>query len=166
MIIIKLLGIVIFSVIFVLLATLIHEGAHALSVLLLTKNKVDIMLGSFQGKLIKSFEMKRINIMIYGFVPLFGGINCSLEGISNISKVIIYLSGPFVSLLSGIMILIVTNITNIEILNYYADYMLIQFAVTILPMKYPKLFFHYYNKRSDGYNAICIIKEYYNINNK
>ncbi|WP_160680263.1 hypothetical protein [Clostridium sp. C8-1-8] len=159
MVIMKIMGIVIFSVIFVQLATLIHESAHALSALILTKNKVDLLLGSFDGPLIKSFSIKRINIRIYGFNPLFGGINCFLEGIRDISKVIIYLSGPLISLLSGIVLLIVINITNIEILNYYADYMLIQFFITILPIKYPKIFFHYYNKESDGYNAIRIIKK-------
>ncbi|URZ03919.1 zinc metalloprotease [Clostridium felsineum] len=49
---------------------ILHEIGHALTALLLTKDKVVINLGSYNKNPLKIIKMKRLNIIFYDYLHL------------------------------------------------------------------------------------------------
>lgn len=145
------------------LTTLLHELAHSLAALLLTKENVVITLGS--EKVNKSFNFGRLFIeigechditcLVYGFFRY----NMSTSKFYNI---IILISGPIISLLIGLFGLYMLRQTmhiNFFISSIFNSLFWIsffQFVLTLIPIKYSSG--PYKGILSDGAKIINLIK--------
>lgn len=156
---------IIYSAFYMLLMpilTLLHELGHGIFALFFTDGNIEIQIGN--GKLDINKKIGRLFLKYKGYKsPLhvtFGiaGFEVPKE---NYKIIAILLGGPLVSLIIFIVSLILVvflsdlkSITKI-LLNSITIFSLVQFLITILPIKYSTL--PYKGMKSDGYTILNLI---------
>lgn len=151
---------IIFYLIAIPLIVIFHEIGHALPIILFSKHEVRIYLGSTNIK--KTFSVGRMHFYLkWGYFGL-----CEVDAkmkMTNIQRLLFSIGGPFFSLITAIfsyyLIGKISNSMMIIILNGIVIFSLMQFLITILPIKYPSWMGKYANVYSDGYKIISLIKE-------
>jgi hypothetical protein len=139
--------------------TFLHELGHAICVLILTNDIVDIRIGNFENKHV-SFKIGRLEVYLNKFSPWVGSTNWSELPQEKYKKILICLGGPIASALVGVIFLLLVSITENILKIFLGSFLLgsiVQFLSTIIPMTYK----HgpYKGRKSDGFYAIQAIKE-------
>lgn len=148
-------------------ATLIHELGHALPALILTKERVKIILGRRQGRL-KKISLGRLYIETRGFNPLIGFTRWEEAKLTRFRKIIILAGGPIFSLVLGIWFLIIgrniggklllDSILLEKLFSFAGNYQIFLFILVSIPIIYPEGQGAYSNFPSDGYQILKLIK--------
>ncbi|WP_160648006.1 site-2 protease family protein [Chengkuizengella marina] len=134
------------------IATFIHELGHAFVALFNTNKEINIKLG--KGTRSLNMTLGRIKVMIYPFSG-WSGITY-VEHFKNLNyKIIFYLSGPIFSIVLSLTCYKLLDMTsNMYILNYSLKQImvcsLLQFLLTIIPMRYNNFTGGGYATKSDG----------------
>jgi hypothetical protein len=144
------------------LATISHEFGHAISALLLTKDKVKITFGNINIK-VKKINFNRLYIEIGTFQPFLGKIEWNGDSLSKLQNIVCAAGGPAISVLIGIILICISreidNSMLRKIISYSAYYHIWQFICTAIPIIYPRWWAGYEGYPSDGYNIVRAIKE-------
>lgn len=155
-----LLNIILFIVIGQL-STISHEFGHAIPALIFTRDNVKIVLGRDKVKT-KIISIKRLNIELRGFSPPTGFAYWNSNKVKKSQEMIVYLGGPMVSLIIGIILILLSRITKYylvnQIIKFSASYHFIQFIITFVPMVYPKWWGDYGGHTSDGQRIVNLFK--------
>ena len=94
--------------------------------------------------------------------PFFGCVKSNYYGKNSLVNLLISLGGPFISLLCFLILLIIK--INYSVPNYFDIALygsLIQFLITIIPIKYPKYVFGYSGHKSDGLRVLKLLQDYF-----
>ncbi|WP_017185871.1 hypothetical protein [Alkalibacillus haloalkaliphilus] len=137
------------------LCTLLHELGHSIAVTTMSKSHAKIYLGN-KNKSKLNFKIGRVhfslNLSLNGY--------CSWENsLSNRQKLFALIGGPLMSLLlalafGGISTLTASNTLTAFLIGIML-YNLIQFLITIIPIRYPKWISGY---DSDGSKILRLLK--------
>ncbi|MCT2534767.1 hypothetical protein NC661_04490 [Aquibacillus koreensis] len=158
---------IIFLVYFALvfpISTFIHELGHALPALILSKEKVEIRLGTrFKGS---GVRFGRLTIKVQPFSGFTGVVNFNISKESNAKarNFWILILGPMFSffLVVGCYFVITYNELP-DVIDFLIRALmfasLAQFTLTIIPMKYPIFFGAYKGTPSDGYRVLMLFKK-------
>ncbi|MCT2537309.1 M50 family metallopeptidase [Aquibacillus koreensis] len=145
------------------LSTFIHELGHGLTALVLSKYPVEIRLGSSS----KSFDWRigRLTIKMQPFSGWIGFVQYRVTTGEDYKRDnnIILLNGPISSLVFSFLSYLLLRYINLPeipyfIINAIMIASLVQFFITILPIKYPFIFGAYRNTPSDGYTILKLLK--------
>jgi len=142
-------------------SVLLHEVGHALGVIIFSKEKSYVYLGSKNGLNKENFRIGRIHFHInwayFGF--------CAVKNSPPFSKfqsVMISVGGPIASLLLFVAsYLVMAEVTHYEIKNFLngiAYFNLFMFICTSIPIRYPSWYKPYAGLPSDGYKIITLLK--------
>ncbi len=142
--------------------TFIHELGHAIAASKLLKVPVEIRLGNqFKGN---GVTIGRITIKVQ---PLSGWVgfcsyNISPAKVNKATDIAIILGGPLSSLLlSCICFLLISYVSFPMVITYLMKSImnaaLVQFVITIIPIKYPAFFGSYSGISSDGYRVTKLL---------
>ncbi|WP_226665279.1 M50 family metallopeptidase [Metabacillus litoralis] len=145
------------------LTTFVHELGHAITASTLLKAPVKIRLGTqYKGN---GFTLGKINIKIQ---PLSGWVgffkhDVPSDKVSKNSNLLIYLAGPIFSLLLFSICLITTSTLNFptildHLIKHISNASLLQFFITIVPLKYPAFLGSYSGTYSDGYRILKLLQ--------
>lgn len=135
----------------------VHEFGHALAVLIFTKSNVVVKLGNLKSEPFKPLNIGRAKIILYRFQPFSGCIYYDRTEENIFKIIVIYFSGPFISFVGALICILLSVYMRLRFLYPIGICFTIQLMVTLLPIKYPKFFFGYSNKESDGYNILKAI---------
>lgn len=156
-----LLNIILFLVISQI-STISHEFGHAIPALIFSKEEVKITFGIDNGKL-KNIIIGKLNIELRGFSPFVGFVCWNSNIMTKGQRIVATAGGPIVSLIIGICLLIFTDLTSSSIIKqiivFSAYYHLYQFAVTSIPIIYPKWWAGYGGYSSDGYKVLQLARQ-------
>ncbi|MDL4839910.1 M50 family metallopeptidase [Aquibacillus rhizosphaerae] len=144
------------------LTTLVHELGHALTALILFKEPVGVRLGSsFKGT---GFKVGKLTFKIQPLSGWVGFVEYNIpKGKNNIvSNAMIMIAGPFFSFILGLICYISITFSDsqyiiIFLLKSIMNASLVQFIITILPIKYPSFLRAYKGMPSDGYRVMKLI---------
>lgn len=139
----------------------LHELGHALPILMLSDNDVEIVIGKVNvDKKIYSQQFNRMRLTLGSYAPFVGFCKSSKRFSRNV-RLLALICGPVSSLLMFLVIVILTrysdNITVNNVLNVLANFFLIQFLITAIPMRYN--FSAYKGMDSDGMQVLKLLKE-------
>ncbi|MEG0772837.1 site-2 protease family protein [Clostridium sp.] len=143
------------------LTTIAHELGHAIPALFFSKDKVRMYLGIAKNNE-KSYSIGSLQVVFRGFHPFTGFVRWNNNKLSRIQESIAVIGGPITSLLIAISLFLFGNsfgsgvLTNmIKLTAYYNFY---QFIVTAIPIQYPSWWGGYGGYKSDGLNALEMLK--------
>ncbi|WP_050615539.1 hypothetical protein [Bacillus testis] len=142
------------------LSTLLHEIGHAIGFVISTKDGIaKVYLGTKDSSNKENFRIGRIYFHIrWHYV---GYCVYTYEEICKYQRITILIFGPLFSLLICFTLYILVLMFNIT-LNYFLLgiflYNLLQFIVTIIPIKYPSWWWGYGGMSSDGYKILKCLK--------
>jgi len=157
------------------LETLVHELAHALTSRILTKQPVQVYLGSIpQDDEMFDPSIKRPRTLIFTLAgvtfhlkPFSGPIGFAHWEPVDEHELWTYLVGPLASLLLAIIFSVTTYFarshTHTFSIWYYINEIaaiaaFVQFLVTIIPIRYPSWWWLYAGYPSDGYQVLQILR--------
>lgn len=144
--------------------TFLHELGHAVVAIFYTSDEVLIQIGN--GTLDYNIKIRKLYIKFTGYKSLiqvaYGQIIWQND-CTKFRKIMITAAGPFVSILVFLLSTIVLykfsyslNYTYKILLRSISFYSLIQFLITIIPLKYK--IYPYKDMTSDGYKIIKLIR--------
>lgn len=136
---------------------ILHEIGHALTALLLTKDKVVINLGSYNKNPLKIIKMKRLNIIFYDYLFSFGYVSYNPQKLNTKAKILFYFSGPLFTFIAFIILMCFYSLFHIKVLHYFQIFLLIASLINLIPFKFPKMLCGNLYIKSDGYNIIRYI---------
>ncbi|MCM3711930.1 hypothetical protein [Sporosarcina luteola] len=151
--------IIIFYIIIAPTCVLLHEIGHGLGAVFASKNHVHIYLGSKSEKNKEIFRLGRLHFhIIWSYIGF-----AYWEGeLSKRQRAIALIGGPLMSLLLALLFGLLTLLGPrgdmqtlfwwITLVNFF------QFAVTIIPMKYPRWMWGYSGHPSDGLQLLRLLK--------
>ncbi|MHC1684133.1 MAG: hypothetical protein AB6733_14455 [Clostridiaceae bacterium] len=156
---------VVLIIIVILLMTqvsnIIHELGHAIPALLFSRDKVTIVVGRNNEKIVK-FKIKRLTFIFRGYNFIFSATDYKTIYMKPKQQIATFAGGPVISFIFGESLsLIGRSITNDIVKNIViiiAYYFIFQFVATIIPVIYPKWFLGYGGYPSDGYKISTVIK--------
>jgi len=142
-------------------SVLLHEVGHAIGVIIFSKEKSHVYLGSKNDLNKENFQIGRIHFHInwayFGF--------CAVKNRTPFSKfqsIMFSVGGPIVSLLLFVTsYLVIAEVTHYEIKNFLigiAYFNLFMFICTSFPIRYPNWFKPYAGLPSDGYQIFTLLK--------
>jgi hypothetical protein len=152
-----------FYLIVIPISILLHEIGHGLGILLFSKERIaKVYLGPINESNKETFRFFRMHFHItwafYGFCSYTGG-NKNLTKVEAISSA---LGGPLVSLIISITAFISVSFIEGTLTQEYmkgiAIFNLINFIMTIIPIKYPKWWGIYSGRPSDGYRIVTALR--------
>lgn len=137
------------------LCTLLHELGHAAGILLSSREKVLIRLGLPPfDKDKRLLQLGRLSLQHGGFMPFYGVTYVNEEALNRRQLLLFFLGGPLLSLLlSGLAFAAAARWGSgsaAELLRFAGTYLLIQFFITALPLRYPQFPGPYAGMKSDG----------------
>ncbi|MGI6636058.1 MAG: hypothetical protein ACOX7B_12950 [Christensenellales bacterium] len=146
------------------LSTILHELGHAVVALIISKKDVFIIIGRTQiDSIRKVISIGRLKIKIGRFSPVTGFAYVDESDLNRAQLVIFYLGGPLISLLLTLVLFFtsrqISNAEVQEILQFSTVYLFIQFLVTVLPIRYPRIWGAYGNYDSDGLSVVKLFKK-------
>ncbi len=142
-------------------SVLLHEVGHAMGVIIFTKEKPHVYLGSANDSNKKNFQIGRIqfymNWACFGF--------CAVKNKTNFSKlqnIMVLIGGPIVSLVLFVTAYLAkAEVTHFETKNFLNGIIycnLFMFIFTIIPIRYPNWWKPYAGLPSDGYQILMLLK--------
>ncbi|MFE3574417.1 hypothetical protein [Lysinibacillus sp. NPDC059133] len=152
---------ILFYVVGIPLSVLLHEIGHALGVILFSKEKVYIYLGTSDSTNKENFRIGRMHFHLgwayYGYCRLVK--ECALTRVQTIA---LLLGGPVMSLCLAVLTIIAVNMfTNDALQNFLNGCFYVNgalFLLTAIPIIYPKWLKPYAGLPSDGYQIIRVLK--------
>ncbi|MFT9819364.1 hypothetical protein [Lysinibacillus sp. NPDC056185] len=153
---------ILFYVVGIPLSVLIHEIGHALGVILFSKEKAYVYLGTSDPSNKENFRIGRMHFHIrwgyYGY--------CYPEKESSLTRVqtiFFYVGGPVISLCLAVLSYIAMNtFTNEALRNFLNGFFYMNgslFLFTAIPIIYPKWLKPYAGLPSDGYQIFYTLKK-------
>lgn len=142
-------------------ATIMHELGHAIPALLFSRNKVRVVIGRNNERIIK-IRIRRLTLIFRGFNFIFSATDYSSKFMKPKQQIAAFAGGPVVSFIFGESLSLISRIfsgsitENILLLVSY--YFIIQFIVSIIPVIYPQWLGDYAGYPSDGYKIMTVIK--------
>lgn len=155
---------ILFYVILIPLSVLFHELGHGLASLIFTKYSVRIYLGPDNETNNELFSLGRIRFHFK--LSYFGKYH--LEGdnikLTTSERILISLGGPVFSLILVFSSLLVIYINNFKgetrsLIIGILIFNLVNFLITIIPVKYPSWYKPYAGMSSDGYKVLMAIRD-------
>lgn len=147
------------------LVVLLHELGHAIAALALASGPVTIKMGDWRRE--HPLFVRRVGRLTLQWYRLPGWSGrCSADDIGDASvvgRIVFYLGGPLVSLLTAIAAYLV--MFNLEsggflwaVFQTIGNFALATLLLTIVPMRYPAWWGPYAGSRSDGANIMAQIR--------
>ena len=153
-----------FYILLMPILVLLHEVGHAIFALIFTDGNIEIQIGN--SKLDISKNIGRLYFKYKGYKSLlhvtFGSVRFEIPK-ENYKIIAILLGGPLMSLIIFILSVILLsfsshlNYISQIFLNSVAIFSLVQFLITILPIKYNAFSLPYKGMKSDGYSILKLI---------
>ncbi|MFS0671738.1 hypothetical protein AB1K81_00925 [Ornithinibacillus sp. 179-J 7C1 HS] len=139
---------------------LLHEIGHGIGALSTSKADIHIYLGPFSEDNIENFKFGRFHFHIqWSFV----GYAYWGESLDKHQRVVALAGGPLMSLFLAFIFGLITSLdiqSEIrQLFSWSATYNLIQFIVTIIPIRYPGWMAAYNGMPSDGLQLIQLLRK-------
>ena len=143
------------------ITTFLHECGHALAALVSSDHAITIKMGGGPGRW--TWQRGRLRLVINPLPGFVGFTWCEKEGLRFRGSVLISLAGPTVSLFLGGLFWGLTHTGSPpdwvkSALETVSIACLIQFILTILPMRYPRWLGGYAGIPSDGWHALRLLR--------
>ncbi|SEQ90906.1 Peptidase family M50 [Virgibacillus subterraneus] len=154
---------IIFYIVATPLSVLLHEVGHAVGIIAFTRENARVFLGPANKSNKEVFKIGRMHFHIT--LAFFGYCNFSKgdEKQTNFQRGIIAAGGPIMSLLLSILFYIISIYTTQPEIGKFAAgislFNMLNFLLTIIPIKYPKWWGPYKGFPSDGYRIYMAVKK-------
>lgn len=154
-----LLFLFVFYVFFIPFFILLHEVGHGMGTVLSSKSDVHIYLGRKSEDNKENFKIGKLHFhIIWSYI----GSAYSKTELTRQQRAITLASGPLTSLILALLfgwLTIVTSQSQISQLFWWSTlFNIVQFIITIVPVKYPKWMGGYSGYPSDGFQLLQIWK--------
>lgn len=142
-------------------SVLLHEVGHALGVIIFSKEKSYVYLGSNNDMNKENFRIGRMHFHIHWAYFGFCAVK-NRASFSRFQSVMFSAGGPLVSLVLFVAsYLVMAEVTHSEIKNFLNGivyFNLFMFICTSIPVKYPIWYKPYAGLPSDGYRIFTLLK--------
>lgn len=138
---------------------LLHELGHGIGAVSTSKADIHIYLGQFSEDNKENFKIGRLHFHIqWSFI----GYAYWGESLDKRQRVIALAGGPLMSLFLGLLFELLTSLdlqNGIrQLFGWSATYNLIQFIITIIPIRYPRWMAAYNGMPSDGLRLVQLLR--------